>query len=85
MKLPEQVWAAMFAALGVVIVVICLFLPHSPSATTALIIASNLVSGALGALKTGSGSSSTVSAPNASVVNTAPGAADAIFPATPTK
>lgn len=67
MKIPEPLWATVFAAWGVILAIVCLHYGSTPETTTVLIIASNLISGALGALKTSSGSISTVSTPGQTI------------------
>ena len=50
MKLPEPIWAVMLAVLGVIVALAVLFHPDPVAVGTAVLaIASNLVSGALGA------------------------------------
>ena len=73
MKLPEPIWAVMLAVLGVSLALAVLFHPDPVSVGTAVLaIASNLVSGALGAFAGHSSSNSTISGPDATINN--PGA-----------
>lgn len=81
MKIPEPLWAVMLALLGVILALACLFHTSVAEQVTlaVLAIASNLVSGALGAFAGHAAANNNVSAPNASTVNAATGAA-ATFP-----
>lgn len=79
MKMPEPIWAVLLAVLGVVLALACLFHPsHENVVLAVLAIASNLVSGALGAFAGHAGSTSNVTAPN-STINAATGG-EATFP-----
>ncbi len=81
MKLPEPFWAVLLAILGVIVVLAVLFHPEPVAIGTAVLaIASNLVSGALGAFAGHASSNSTSSGPNATINN--PGAT---FPDGPTQ
>lgn len=85
MKIPEPAWAVLLAILGVIVALACLF--HSSSSAQVIVavlaIASNLVSGALGAFAGHAGATSTVNAPNSNVSASAGG--DPTFPPTQPK
>ena len=65
-KIPEPFWAVLLAVLGVCLALAVLFHPDPVSVgTSVLAIASNLVSGALGAFAGHSSSNSTINNPGA--------------------
>ena len=73
MNLPEPFWATMLAVLGVVLALCCLFSPSPANIVLAVLaIASNLVSGALGAFAGHASATSNSTGPNATINN--PGA-----------
>jgi membrane associated rhomboid family serine protease len=81
MKLPEPFWAVVLAVLGVNVALAILFHPDPVAVGTAVLaIASNLVSGALGAFAGHASATSNSTGPNATINN--PGAT---FPDSPTK
>ena len=81
MKLPEPFWAVVLAVLGVIVALAVLFHPDPVAVGTAVLaIASNLVSGALGAFAGHTSATSKSTGPNATINN--PGAT---FPDSPTK
>jgi membrane associated rhomboid family serine protease len=85
MKLPEPIWAVALAFMGVCLAVACLFHPGPQLIGTAVLaIASNLVSGALGAFAGHAGSTSNVTDPN-STINASAGSVDAAAPITSPK
>lgn len=76
MRMPEPIWAVMLAVLGVILALACLFHATPENVVLAVLaIASNLVSGALGAFAGHAGSTSNVTAPN-STINAAQGGGD---------
>jgi membrane associated rhomboid family serine protease len=81
MKLPEPFWAVVLAVLGVIVALAVLFHPNPAAVGTAVLaIASNLVSGALGAFAGHASATSNSTGPNATINN--PGAT---FPGDATK
>jgi len=78
---PQPFWAILLAILGVILALAVLFHPDPVAVGTAVLaIASNLVSGALGAFAGHSGATSSSSGPNATINNP-----NATFPDGPTK
>ncbi len=73
MKIPEPFWAVILAVLGVIVALAVLFHPDPVAVGTAVLaIASNLVSGALGAFAGHASATSNSTGPNATINN--PGA-----------
>lgn len=73
MKIPEPFWATVLAVLGVILALACLFAPSPANIVLAVLaIASNLVSGALGAFAGHASATSNPTGPNATINN--PGA-----------
>ena len=81
MKLPDPFWAVLLAVLGVIVALAVLFHPDPVSVSTAVLaIASNLVSGALGAFAGHASANNSVTAPNSTITS-----GGATFPDNPTK
>jgi fatty acid desaturase len=69
-KWPEPFWATVLAFFGVVLALACLFAPSPVNIVLAVLaIASNLVSGALGAFAGHSSATNNSSGPNATINN----------------
>ena len=70
MTIPQPAWAVTLAVLGVIVALAVLFHPDPVAVGTAVLaIASNLVSGALGAFAGHASATSNVSGPNATINN----------------
>lgn len=82
MKVPEPFWAVIIIFLGVILAAICLFHSNAAAAVivTVLGIASNLVSGGLGAFAGHASAKSDLSVPNGTIISSTGG--DPTFPTT---
>lgn len=70
MTIPQPAWAVMLAILGVILAISCLFHPTPENVVLAVLaIASNLVSGALGAFAGHTSAINSISTPNATLNN----------------